>query len=114
MCLRADFECQSALGRGATDTEPSPVCVLCAGKGRGKQVISAARTADLIFMVLEAEKADRQKELLTYELESVGIRINKKPPDVTVKIKKTGGVHFTTTAEQTHGVDEEMCKKLCQ
>jgi len=84
------------------------------GKGRGKQVIAAARTADLVLMVLEAEKADRHKELLTYELESVGIRINKSPPDVNVKMKKTGGVHFTTTVEQPHGVDEEMVKRLCQ
>merc|ERR1719210_55194 len=32
------------------------------GKGRGKQVIAVARTADCVLMVLDALKADNQKE----------------------------------------------------
>lgn len=35
------------------------------GKGRGRQVISAARTADVILLVVEAEKAELQIKLLT-------------------------------------------------
>ena len=50
------------------------------GKGRGRQVIAVARTADLIFMVLDATKQDIHKDLLEAELESVGIRLNRKPP----------------------------------
>ena len=46
------------------------------GKGRGRQVIAVARTADLIFMVLDATKQDIHKDLLEAELESVGIRLN--------------------------------------
>src|SRR5271170_4914042 len=46
------------------------------GKGRGKQVIAVARTADVVLMMLDASKAEIQKELLTQELESVGIRLN--------------------------------------
>jgi ribosome-interacting GTPase 1 len=46
------------------------------GLGRGKQVIGVARTADLILMMLDAEKAAIQRVLLTKELEAVGIRIN--------------------------------------
>ena len=34
------------------------------GKGRGRQVIAVARTADLIFMVLDATKQDIHKDLL--------------------------------------------------
>lgn len=37
-----------------------------AGKGRGRQVIAVARTSDMILMMLDAEKAERQKELLTH------------------------------------------------
>merc|ERR1712178_48135 len=58
------------------------------GKGRGKQVIAVARTADCVLMVLDALKADNQKEKLTYELEQVGIRLNKSPPKIYFK-KKT-------------------------
>ena len=39
------------------------------GKGRGRQVIAVARTADLIFMVLDATKQDVHKDLLESELE---------------------------------------------
>jgi ribosome-interacting GTPase 1 len=44
------------------------------GKGRGRQVIGVARTSDLVIMMLDAGKAEIQKELLTMELDAVGIR----------------------------------------
>merc|ERR1739838_69742 len=51
------------------------------GKGRGRQVIAVARTADVVIMMLDATKGDQQKDLLTIELENVGIRLNKPKPD---------------------------------
>eukprot|EP00116_Pleurobrachia_bachei_P003809 sb/3464071/ len=71
------------------------------GKGRGRQVIAVARTADLVLMMLDATKGDKQRELLTYELESVGIRLNKRRPNVYFKKKTTGGVKFTATVPLT-------------
>ncbi|KGQ05903.1 Ribosome-interacting GTPase 2 [Beauveria bassiana D1-5] len=50
------------------------------GKGRGRQVISAAKTSDLILMVLDATKRAEQRALLEAELEAVGIRLNRSPP----------------------------------
>jgi small GTP-binding protein len=50
------------------------------GKGRGRQVISAAKTSDLIVMVLDATKKAEQRRLLEAELEAVGIRLNREPP----------------------------------
>jgi small GTP-binding protein len=67
------------------------------GMGRGRQVIGVARTSDVICMVLDAQKAELQKRLLLHELESVGIRINKRPPDVVIRNKKTGGVGYTNS-----------------
>ena len=52
------------------------------GKGRGRQVISAAKTSDLILMVLDATKKAEQRALLEAELEAVGIRLNREPPYV--------------------------------
>uniref|UniRef100_A0A8R1DQG5 OBG-type G domain-containing protein n=1 Tax=Caenorhabditis japonica TaxID=281687 RepID=A0A8R1DQG5_CAEJA len=72
------------------------------GKGRGRQVISVAKTADLILMMLDAGKSDQQKMLLERELEAVGIRLNKSPPNIYVKQKKVGGVKFTNTVPLTH------------
>src|SRR6266536_3248403 len=42
------------------------------GKGRGRQVISAAKTSDLILMILDATKKAEQRALLEAELEAVG------------------------------------------
>merc|ERR1712203_74757 len=35
------------------------------GKGRGRQVISTARSSDMIIMVLDATKDDSQRQMLT-------------------------------------------------
>jgi small GTP-binding protein len=72
------------------------------GKGRGRQVIAVAKTADLILFMLDATKGDTQKTLLEQELESVGIRLNKAPPSIYFKRKSTGGVKFTHTVPLTH------------
>lgn len=52
----------------------------------------AAKTADLILVMLDATKSDEQKRLLEIELDAVGIRLNKKKPDVIFKKRTTGGV----------------------
>ena len=71
------------------------------GKGRGRQVISVGRTADIVVMMLDALKGDIQKELLTKELETVGIRLNKKRPNIYYKEKKGGGISITATCTLT-------------
>ena len=82
------------------------------GKGRGKQVIAVARTADCVLMVLDALKADHQKEKLTYELEQVGIRLNKSPPKIYFKKKKGGGIAFNTTVPNTHGLNDKSVYRI--
>jgi uncharacterized protein len=62
------------------------------GKGRGRQVIAVARSADLVLIMLDATKSDVQRKLLETELEIAGIRINKTPPDIYYRAKKTGGI----------------------
>ncbi|CAF1294693.1 unnamed protein product [Adineta ricciae] len=71
------------------------------GKGRGRQVIAVARTADMVLMMLDATKGDRQREILEEELESVGIRLNRRKPDIYFKPKKTGGINITSTVPMT-------------
>lgn len=73
------------------------------GAGRGKEVIAVARGADAILIVLDAGKEglNRHREILETELETVGIRLNQRPPDVTFSKKKTGGgVRFASTVPQ--------------
>lgn len=82
-----------------------------AGKGRGRQVIAVARTADLVIMMLDATKGDIQKDLLTAELEAVGIRLNKPKPGIYFKQKKAGGIKFNATCTLTK-VDEKMVQMI--
>ncbi|GAB7347834.1 hypothetical protein MBLNU459_g5369t2 [Dothideomycetes sp. NU459] len=95
------------------------------GKGRGRQVISAAKTSDMILMVLDATKRAEQRALLEAELEAVGIRLNRDPPSVEswsnqneananntfrniyLKQKKAGGMKITFQ-NPPKNVDEKM------
>ena len=52
----------------------------------------AAKTADLILVMLDATKSEEQRRLLEIELDAVGIRLNKRKPDVVFKRRTTGGV----------------------
>jgi uncharacterized protein len=48
------------------------------GRGRGRQVISTARTCNLILIVLDASKPVTHKKIIEQELFSFGIRINQE------------------------------------
>lgn len=77
------------------------------GKGRGRQVIAVARTADLVVMMLDAGKSEVHRKLLEQELEAVGIRLNKLPPNIYFKEKKAGGLSFNSTCNLTK-CDEKL------
>ncbi|KAH8865166.1 Developmentally-regulated GTP-binding protein isoform 3 [Schistosoma japonicum] len=83
------------------------------GKGRGRQVIAVARTADLVLMMLDATKPDVHRKLLENELESVGIRLNKNKPNIYFKQKKTGGLKITSMVSLTK-MNEKMTQMILQ
>ncbi|VDM18536.1 unnamed protein product [Hydatigera taeniaeformis] len=83
------------------------------GKGRGRQVIAVARTADLVLMMIDATKPLIQRELLEKELESVGIRLNQRKPNVYFKVLSKEGWRnanqlnvFTYTYQREDGADD--------
>lgn len=81
------------------------------GRGRGRQVVSTAKTADLILIMLDATKPDEQRRLLEIELDAVGIRLNRRKPDVVFKRKTTGGITFNTTVKLTR-TDEKTIRTI--
>ncbi|CAI0419101.1 unnamed protein product [Linum tenue] len=90
------------------------------GKGRGRQewlilclfqVIAVAKSSDIVLMVLDASKSEGHRQILTKELEAVGLRLNKRPPQIYFKKKKTGGISFNSTMPLTH-VDEKLCYQI--
>jgi ribosome-interacting GTPase 1 len=58
------------------------------GKGRGRQVITVARTCSLIFIVLDVLKPLQHKKIIQRELEGFGIRLNKQPPNIGFRRRK--------------------------
>lgn len=78
------------------------------GKGRGREVIAVARSSDLILMVLDAvkENNNQHRNILTQELEVMGIRLNQNPPDIYFKKKTTGGIKFNATCPLTNLGDD--------
>lgn len=68
------------------------------GKGRGREVLSVVRSADLILMLLEPWRVEFQ--LLVHELESVGLRMNQKLPNGTIRSSDRGGINVISHMEQ--------------
>jgi len=77
------------------------------GKGRGRQVISMAKTCSVILMVLDSLKPLTHKKLIEKELEGFGIRLNKKPPNISFHKRSTGGVNVVNTREVTEPLPSE-------
>lgn len=83
------------------------------GKGRGRQVIAVCKSADLLLMVLDATKPLYHKQILTRELEAVGIRLNRAPPNIYFRKRKTGGVSINSTIPLTH-MDDKLIQRVLQ
>lgn len=77
------------------------------------QVIAVCKSADLLLMVLDAGKPNIHRDILTRELESVGIRLNREPPRIYLKRKKTGGLSFNSTLPLTK-LDEKLVQRVLQ
>ncbi len=76
------------------------------GKGRGREVISVARSADLILVTVDVFSHD--VNLLLEELKKGGIRLNQNPPDIYIKRKDRGGVSISSTVKLTCMDEETM------
>jgi len=75
------------------------------GKGRGREVLSVVRSADLIILLLDVFETNY--EILVRELWHAGIRLNQRPADINISKKERGGIEVHTTLQLTK-IDEEM------
>jgi small GTP-binding protein len=79
---------------------PGIISGASSGKGRGKRVLSVARNADLVLLVLDVFQPG-QVQLLRDELQAMGIRLDQKRPDVVVTRADKGGTAITSTVKLT-------------
>lgn len=80
------------------------------GKGRGRQVISTARTCNMILVVLDAGKPLTHKKIIEMELFGFGIRMNQTRPDVKLVKKESGGIGYQESCVQTKGMNIEVAR----
>ncbi len=74
------------------------------GKGRGRQVISAARSSDLIILMLDVFSPDL--DLLIRELRDSKIRLNESPPNIHITVNDAGGIEVASTCHQPFMTEE--------
>lgn len=81
------------------------------GKGRGREVISVVRGADLLVLMSDISRPEAI-ERIANALERNGIRIDKRPPEVTISKNYTGGLMIKTNLKQD--LDEETIKEVAR
>jgi len=91
---------------------PGIIAGASVGKGRGSEVLSAVRSADLILLVVDVFTLDHLP-VLEKELYNVGIRLDEKPPDVKIVKKDRGGITVSSTVPLTK-IDEETIRAVLQ
>ncbi len=69
------------------------------GKGRGREVIAAARSADVILLVVDIFNPNM--DVLFRELYNAAIRLNQKKPDVVITHSDHGGIQVKPTLKLT-------------
>jgi len=81
------------------------------GKGRGREIIGVARSADLILVLVEAMHP-KQIRTIESELHGFGIRINQEKPHVVVKRLEKGGVTINSTVKLTRISNNQIMAAL--
>jgi hypothetical protein len=74
------------------------------GKGKGEQVLSVARTADLIVIVVDVKTVDRIKQIKA-ELYENGVRLDEKPPQVEIIKQLSGGIKINSSTKLSLSYD---------
>ncbi|MHA1305028.1 MAG: OBG GTPase family GTP-binding protein, partial [Candidatus Heimdallarchaeaceae archaeon] len=72
------------------------------GKGRGKEILAVARTADMIAILVTPENAEKQINIIMKELYKVAIRPGAKEPYIKIKKTDKGGIAISTLHKMTH------------
>jgi small GTP-binding protein len=98
---------------------PGLVSGAASGRGRGKEVLTMLRSADLILILVDSLYPQHYKAILD-EVYQTGIRINQEEPDVRITKKERGGINISSTMgltkinnETIEGIAKEMKLSNC-
>jgi small GTP-binding protein len=82
------------------------------GKGGGRQVLSVVRSADLVIILLDPFKLEQREEIID-ELEKVGVRLDRQPPQVEINRKSKGGV-IIKNSHQLKEISQTTVKAIAE
>lgn len=91
---------------------PGIVKGAAAGTGRGKEVLSVMRSADLALLIIDVN-APEHYDVLKKEIYDSHLRLNKKKPEVRIVKGSHGGIKVASTVKLTK-IDEETIKSVCK
>lgn len=80
------------------------------GKGRGREVLAAVRSADLILLMVDVFNVEEIK-VMEEELYLAGIRPNTAPPAVKITPRPKGGININSTVHLS-SIDEDTIKSI--
>jgi hypothetical protein len=79
------------------------------GKGRGKEVLSVVRSADLILLMIDVFETNLN--VLVQELRHANLRLNEHPPDIVISRRNRGGISVNFTTKQST-LDEDLVRDM--
>lgn len=77
------------------------------GKGLGKRILSVARSADLVLLILDVFQPYHENVLVN-ELKNIGIRLNQLPPNITVEKASIGGIAVAQQVKLTKITEKHL------
>ncbi|MCH7967463.1 MAG: GTP-binding protein [Thaumarchaeota archaeon] len=77
------------------------------GKGLGKRILSVARTADLVLLMLDVFQPYHE-DVLVNELGNIGIRLNQLPPNITIEKASMGGIAVAQQVKLTKITEKHL------
>ena len=80
------------------------------GRGRGKEVLACAQSADLVLILLDIFNPEHL-EVVKKEIYETGLRINQKLPQVRIAKKLRGGIDIGATVKLTK-INQETIKGI--
>ena len=82
-----------------------------AGKGKGREVLSVARNADMLIVMTDVKRVDLIGKMVT-ELTGAGIRINQQKPKVLIEKKTEGGLEVFSNLKQE--IEKNTIKEIAR
>ena len=77
---------------------PGIIAGASSGKGRGREILSMVRNADLLLILVDAKHPAHYKTILK-EVYDANVRVNQARPDVKIKKKPKGGISIGSTVK---------------